>query len=164
VYFHIFFILAAEAPKPDVPVSETSQNTHGEPPLPKANIPPNSSLVGIRSASKNTADETNTRSWMFKPTLNVAEKRESRSSKDSSRRRQKREEVVFKKRELAERQAAEADKAIEAAEAAEAAAHESQQDTTAGAPVIPEDDADLNNRIEEIEYDMQKTFQEFENI
>ena len=62
---------------------------------------------------------------MFKPTLDVAEHKESRNSKASDRRHQKCDEVVFKKHELAERQAAEA-------AAHEEAAHESQHDATAG--------------------------------
>jgi hypothetical protein len=97
---------------------------------------------------------------MFKPTMDVAEKKESRGSKARDLWRQKREEVVFKKRQWAERQAAEA-----------AGAHESQQDATAGAPIVPDKalsngaaDADLNNRIEEIEIDMQQTVEEFKNI
>jgi hypothetical protein len=96
---------------------------------------------------------------MFKPTMDVAEKKESRGSKARDLRRQKREEVVFKKRQWAERQAA------------KAAAHKSQQDATAGAPIVPDKalsngaaDADLNNRIEEIEIDMQQTVEEFKNI
>jgi hypothetical protein len=96
---------------------------------------------------------------MFKPMLDVGEKKESRSSRDNRRQRQRRDEVVYKKRELAEQQAA------------EAAAHESQQDATDWSPVIPDaalsnsaSDADLNNRIDEIEDDMQQTFEEFQNI
>ena len=101
---------------------------------------------------------------MFKPTLDVAEHKESRNSKASNQRRQKHDKVVFKKRELAERQAAEA-------AAHKAAAHESQQDATDGAPVVPDAamsngaaDADLNNRIEEIENDMQQTYEECQNL
>jgi hypothetical protein len=97
---------------------------------------------------------------MFKPTLDVAERKESRSSRTSSRQRQKRDEVVSKKRELAERQAA-----------AEAAARQSQRQATTGALVVPDAamsngavDADLNSRIEEIEYDMQQTYEEFQNM
>jgi hypothetical protein len=90
---------------------------------------------------------------MFKRTLNMAEKKESHSSKDSDRRRQRREEVVAKKHALAEWRQAKA-AAWEAARD-----YASQQDATAGAP-----DADLNNCIEEIEYDMVRTFEEFKNI
>jgi hypothetical protein len=141
--FHVFFILAAEAPKPDIPVSEPISEKNPvsdfEPPSPKANI------QAIKSpASKNG------RSWMSKRTLNVAEQKEFRSSKDSQWRRQKHEELVQKKRELAEWQAA-----------AKAAAYASQQDATARAGAA---DADLIDRIDEIEYDMMKTFEEFEDI
>ena len=115
---------------------------------------------------------------MFKPTLDVSEQKEFRNSKASGRRRQKRDEVVFKKRELAERQAAHAIlwkkhelAERQAAEAAEAAAHESQQDAMTGALVVPDAamydgaaDADLNNRIDEIENDMQQTYEEFQNM
>jgi hypothetical protein len=117
---------------------------------------------------------------MFKPTLDVAEKKESHNSKASDRRRQKRDEVVFKKRELAERQAAEAAaherQAAEAAaherQAAEAAAHESQKDATFEAQIVPDAamsdghaaDADLNNRIDEIENEIQETYNDFQNL
>ena len=68
---------------------------------------------------------------MFKPTVNVEENKEARSFQDSERRRHNRDELVFKKRELAaERQAA----------------------------------ADLENRIDAIETDMQDTVEEFHNL
>jgi hypothetical protein len=103
---------------------------------------------------------------MFKPHVNSEEKKEARSSNDCRRRRQKRNELVVKKRELAERQAA------AAAAAATAAAHESKQEDTAPTPVIPDAafsgnrsaDADLNDRIEVIENEVQETFAEFQNI
>jgi hypothetical protein len=158
------FIVTAEAPKPDVSVSETRSYTHqsaGEPASPKANIPAISS-----QAIKPAIDRIS----MFKPTLDVAEKKESRNSKTSERRRQKHDEVVFKKRELAERQAAEA--AAHERQAAKAAAHESQQDATAEAQIVPDAamsnddaaDADLNNRIDEIENEMQQTYDDFQNL
>jgi hypothetical protein len=91
--------------------------------------------------------------------LDVVEQKESCNSKASGRRRQKRDKVVFKKRELAEWQAA------------KAAAHESQQDAMTGALVVPDAamydgaaDADLNNHIDEIENDMQQTYEEFQNM
>jgi hypothetical protein len=95
---------------------------------------------------------------MFKPTVNVEENKGDHSSKDCHRWCQKHEELVLKKHELAERQAA------------AAAQRSQQQEATAGAPVIPDAalsnsaDADLNNHIEEIENDMQQTFEKFENI
>jgi hypothetical protein len=92
-------------------------------------IPPAIISQAIRSASKNKEIDI---SWMFKPTLNVVEKKESYSSNDSQWWRQKHDEVVYKKRKLAEQQAAEA-----------AAQHESQHDATAEVMVIP--DAALAN-------------------
>lgn len=99
---------------------------------------------------------------MFKPDVDSEENKEARSFNDCRRRRQKRNELVVKKRELAERQAA---------AAATAAAHESEQEDAAPTPVVPDAafsnrsaDADLNDRIEEIENDMQETFAEFQNI
>ena len=100
----------------------------------------------------------------------MAEKNESHNTKASNRRRQKRDKVVFKKRELAERQAAEA--AAHERQAAEAAAHESQQDATAEAQIVPDAamstddaaDADLNKRIAEIENEMQQTYDDSQNL
>jgi hypothetical protein len=61
--------------------------------------------------------------------------------------------------------------ATAAAAAALAAVHESEQEDAAPTPVVPDAafsnrsaDTDLNDRIEEIENDMQETFAEFQNI
>ena len=164
IFTSSLFKVTAEAPKPDVPVSETrsyNNQSAGEPPSPKANIPAISSQA-IKPAIARIS--------MFKPTLDVAEKKESRSSEASDRRRQKRDEVVFKKRELAERQAAEA--AAHERQAAEAAAHASQQDATFEAQILPDAamsngraaDANLNNLIDELENDMQETYDDFQNL
>ena len=137
--FHLLpALLFLAAPKPDIPVSSHWSATN----------------KGIERRS------------MFKPDVDSEENKEARSSNDCRRRgRQKREELVVKKRELAERQAA------AAAAAATAAAHENEQEDTAPTPVVPDAafsnvsaDADLNDRIEEIENDMQETFAEFQNI
>jgi hypothetical protein len=97
------------------------------------------------------------RSLRFKPNVHSEENKEARSFKDSHRRQQCRENLVLKKRELAEQHQ----------EASGAAHEESQQEATTGAPIIPPvaasssnsaaEDADLNNRIEEI-------FEEFEHM
>ena len=97
-------------------------------PLPESDASASKNKEDDRSASKNKESD---RSLMFKPTVNVEENKEARSFQDSERRRHNRDELVFKKRELAaERQAA----------------------------------ADLENRIDAIETDMQDTVEEFHNL
>jgi hypothetical protein len=92
---------------------------------------------------------------MFKTNIDSEENKESRSTKDSHRRQRRREKLVLKKRVLAEQQ-----------EAATAAHEESQQEATTPESVIPDasfssnsaaEDADLNNRIDEI-------FEEFQSM
>jgi hypothetical protein len=135
-------VLAAEAPKPDVAVSSNQS-----------------------AGATKTNKEINARSSAFKPTVDSEENKEAWSSKDCHQRCQQRNEVVMKKRELAERQAA-------AAATATTADEESQQhEASDGVPVVPDvalvvpgaslstsaADADLNSRIEEI-------FEEFQEM
>jgi hypothetical protein len=96
-----------------------SQNTHqsvGEPPLPKAFLqlaakPSGQQLIEVGCPMS---------------TLDMVEKKKPRSSKASDQWCQKHDEVVFKKHELAEQQAA------------EVAAHKIPQDATAGGLVVPD--------------------------
>jgi hypothetical protein len=89
-------------------------------------------------------------STMFKPLFNAEENKGARTSKENLRRRSRREEVLMKKRALAAQKVA----AVAAAREQEATSRE--QEATR--------DADLNNRIDEIENDMQETFEEFQTI
>ena len=84
---------------------------------------------------------------MFKPNVDSEENREARSFKDCHRRRQQREELVVKKRELAERHAA-INAAVAAANAAantDACSH-SCSNATADSDADCAADADLNGR------------------
>jgi hypothetical protein len=113
--------LAAEAPKPDVPVS-----------------------------SHQSAGMSIDRSSMFKPKVNSEENKEApRSSKDCHQRRQKCKELVVKKRELAERQASAAASTAPATAAAQGESQDAASVVPDAAFSNSAADVDLNSRIEE---------------